>query len=456
MHANKGKSILRYLTARIDYATNPLKTQNGEFISSYECDPRTADAQFALANREYRIITGRAQKHDVIAYQFRQSFRPGEVTPEEANRIGYEFAQRFLKGNHAFIVATHTDRQHVHNHIIWNAVSLDCQRKFRDFHHSGMAARRLSDLICLEHGLSIIENPKHHGQSYNKWQGEKATPSHRELFRRAIDEALAKKPESLDALLQSLQDAGYEIKRGKQIAFRGQNQKRFVRIDTLGEGYALGDLLAIIAGKKERAPHKRQAAKQKKVSLAIDIQRKLQEGKGTGYERWAKVFNVKQFAASLNYLTEHNITDLSELVTRAQESVNRYNALSAEIKAKETRMNELSKMRSLVFNYLHTRETYAAYRKSGYSKAFLAEHDADIRLHKATKKAFDEMGLKKLPSIRSLQNEFGKLAGEKKALYYDYRLARDEMRELLTIKENIERLLQNDSLEKQRLHQQTR
>ena len=392
----------------------------------------------------------------MIAYQFRQSFRPGEVTPEEANRIGYEFAQRFLKGKHAFIVATHTDKRHLHNHILWNSTSLDCTRKFRDFHRSGMAARKLSDLICAEHGLSVIEHPKKRGLSYDKWQGENAAPSHRERLRRAIDEALEKKPGSLDALLQSLRDAGYEVKRGKQFAFRGAGQKRFVRMDTLGEGYALDDLLAAIARKREHTPHKRQPAEQKKVSLAIDIQAKLREGKGAGYERWAKVFNVKQLAKSLNYLSEHNVADLPELAARAEELSKKTSALLAQIKDKEKRMAELSRQRTLVLNYLHTRETYAAYRKSGYSKAFFAEHETDIRLHKAAKSAFDEMGIKKLPSIKSLQDEYRKLATEKSQLYTPYRQIRDELREVLTVKENVERILRTDDQEKRRLQQQSR
>lgn len=159
MHINKGKTIARCLHDRIEYSNNPEKTENGAYVSSFACDPHTADAEFLLSKRQYRTLTGREQKNDVIAYQVRQSFRPGEVTPEEANKIGYEFAQRFLKGNHAFLVATHTDKAHIHNHIIWNSTSLNCKRKFRDFFRSGRAVRRLSDLICLEHGLSVIEHP---------------------------------------------------------------------------------------------------------------------------------------------------------------------------------------------------------------------------------------------------------------------------------------------------------
>ena len=172
MHLNKGKSIKQCLSERIDYGKNSDKTENGTFISSYACEPETADADFTLSKREYFQLTGRKQDSDVIAYQVRQSFKPGEITPEEANRIGYEFAERFLKGNHAFIVCTHTDKHHIHNHIYWNSTTLDCTHKFRNFWGSTLAVRRLSDLICVQHRMSVIENPRPHGMSYNRWQGD--------------------------------------------------------------------------------------------------------------------------------------------------------------------------------------------------------------------------------------------------------------------------------------------
>ena len=157
LHKNKGKSVAACLKSRTDYAQNPDKTQQGELVSSYECSPLTVDEEFMLSKRQYELVTGRRQKSDVIAYQIRQSFKPGEITAEEANKVGYELAMRFTKGKYAFIVATHTDREHIHNHIIYNSTALDSIRKFRDFLLSGLAVQRLSDLICLEHQLSVIE-----------------------------------------------------------------------------------------------------------------------------------------------------------------------------------------------------------------------------------------------------------------------------------------------------------
>ena len=157
LHINKGKTIAQCLADRTDYSQNAEKTNGGEYISSYECDPETADQEFLLSKRQYLQMTGRTQEHDVIAYQIRQSFKPGEITPEEANEIGYELAMRFTKGKHAFLVATHIDKAHIHNHIIYNSTTLDCLHKFRDFRRSGLAVQRLSDMICLEHGKSVIK-----------------------------------------------------------------------------------------------------------------------------------------------------------------------------------------------------------------------------------------------------------------------------------------------------------
>ena len=177
LHVNKGKTVARCLADRVDYSQNPEKTEDGKYISSYGCNPETADEEFLLSKRQYVQITGRESKKDVIAYQIRQSFKPGEVTPEEANQIGHELAMRFTKGAHAFIVATHTDQKHIHNHIIFNSTTLDCTRKFRDFYFSGIALRRISDLICLEHGLSVIK-PKEY-RDREKYQDTRFTKSKR-------------------------------------------------------------------------------------------------------------------------------------------------------------------------------------------------------------------------------------------------------------------------------------
>lgn len=215
LHVGMDGSIIKALRRTIGYVENPEKTENSDLITGYECEPRTAAEEFALDRRAYDMRTGReGGKHDVIAYHLRQSFKPGEITPEEANRLGYELAKRFTKGNHSFVVSTHTDRHHIHSHIIFNAVNLSCDRKFKNFWGSSKAIQRLSDLICLENGYSIIEHPKEHGKKYNKWLGENKKRTHRDELREAIDIALVEKPRSMDAFLKLLANAGWEIKRG--------------------------------------------------------------------------------------------------------------------------------------------------------------------------------------------------------------------------------------------------
>ena len=235
LHIGKGRTESRAISKIIDYVANPQKTDHGRLITGYECDSRVADAEFMLAKRQYIAATGRVRgADDVIAYHVRQSFCPGEITPEEANRLGVEFAKRFTKGKHAFIVCTHIDKAHVHNHIIWSSVNLDCDRKFRNFWGSTKAVRRLSDTICIENGLSIVENPKPHGKSYDQWLGDQAKPSHRELLRAAIDNALAKKPADLDELLKILRESGCEVsKRGKSYRLKLPGWGKVSRLDKM-------------------------------------------------------------------------------------------------------------------------------------------------------------------------------------------------------------------------------
>ena len=445
MHQNKGKTILKCLAERADYAMNSEKTANGELISSFECAPRTAASEFAFSKRIYFQKTGRESEHDIIAYQFRQSFKPGEVTAEEANRIGYEFAERFLKGRHAFIVCTHINRHHIHNHVIWNSTNLDCTRKFRNFWYSTNAVRKLSDIICIEHGLSVIEKPGHKGLSYDKWLGNKAKPSNREIVRIAVDEILDSKPKDMEEFLKLLEARGYVVKCGKHLTLKHPDFKKSIRMDSLGDGYMEEDIRAIITGTKQFVQRRhRDILAPEKNSLLIDIEAKLSEGKGSGYERWARVHNLKQMAQTINYLREQGLLNLNELQKRTSDITSKYHELSDEIKSAEARIKEISELKTQIINFAKTREAYAAYKKSGYSKDFLVEHETEILLHKTAKKAFDEMNLQKIPTIKSLNDEFTGLVSEKKNLYHDYTSVRDEMRELQIHKSNVEKILGTD------------
>lgn len=444
-HIDKGRSILATIKKSLDYGKNPNKTRDGLLISAYECDPATADAEFLLAKRQYYYITGREQKRDnnILLYQIRQAFKPGEITAEEANRIGYELALRFTKGRHAFIVTTHEDKHHIHSHIYFNSTALDCTKKFEDFRHSARAVRRLSDTICLENGLSIIENPKPSRGHYGTWLGENKEPSFQEKLRRAIDAALEQNPPDFEAFLSLMEAAGYEVKRGKHIKFTGPGQKRGTRCDTLKGNYTeqairerIENARLVVSG--GGSDFVQTAAK---VNLLIDIQAKIRMGKGPGYERWAKLFNLKQAAQTLIFLQENGLTEYAQLEKKAAESTAAFNMLSEKIKQAETRMKEISELQKHISNYSRTRDIYVQYRKAGYSKKFREEHDGEILLHQSAKKAFDTLGLKKLPSIQALKQEYAELLAEKKKLYQGYRQARETMKNLLTAKENTDRLL---------------
>ena len=447
LHIGKGRSVGTAISGIIDYVENPEKTEKGQLVTSYGCNARIADKEFLFAKKLYIQKTGRVRgADDVIAYHMRQSFVPGEITPEEANRLGRELAMRFTRGKNAFIVCTHTDKAHVHNHIIVSAVNLDCDRKFRNFWGSTKALRRLNDTLCIENGYSIVENPKRHGKSYNKWLGDQAGLSHRERLCYVIDETLKQKPESFDALLDLLRQAGYEVKGiPANPSLRGGEQKRFVRMDTLDPGYTPAELKAVIAGERLHTPKQRNPKSPKKPQrtnqLLIDIQEKLAQGKGAGYANWAKKFNLKQMAQTVAYLQDHDLMDYADLTAKADAASARYHELSDKITAAEKRMAEIAVLRTQIINYVKTRDTYVAYRKAGYSKKFKAEHEADILLHQAAKKHFDSLGLKKLPTVKALNAEYAVLLAEKKAAYGDYRQAREEMRELLTARANIDRIM---------------
>jgi len=440
MHAVKGKSIAQSLSERIDYGMNPEKTQNSELISFYACDPHTADAEFLASKKRYEQISGRYEASNVIAYQVRQSFKPGEVLPEEANQIGYDFAMRFLKGKHAFLVCTHTDRQHIHNHIYWNSTTLDCTRKFRDFHRSGAAVRKLSDLICTEHRLSVIANPQRRGDSYNKWLGNRATVSHRETLRTAIDTALSQNPNDFDAFLALLEAGGYRVKRGKHLTFEHDSFGQNVRINSLGEGYSEEDIRAVIQGLRSHTPKKRRSVKRsEKPQTVIDIQAKLAAGKNEGYRRWATVENLKRMAKTKLYMDEHALS-YEAMAERKDFLTKKERELTERINQSQDRLAEINVLKNHIVNYAKTRDIYAAYRKSGYSKKYHEENEADIIIHKAAKKAFDEMGIAKLPTVKSLQVEFAELLAVKKEAYDELKDVRAERKELAVHKVNYEKL----------------
>ena len=444
MHINKGKTIAQSLADRTDYAINPDKTQDGEYVSSYECSPETVDTEFLLAKQKYYSITGREPQHgrDIIAYQIRQAFFPGEITPEQANKIGYELAMRFTGGQHQFIVATHIDKAHVHNHIIFNSTTLDCTHKFNNYKDSAEVVREMSDRLCLENDLSIIENPAPKGKHYAEWKAEREGTSWKAKLRETIDDVLPGCTD-FDHFLRRMEKAGYEVKRGKYISFRAKFQERFTRAKTLGKEYAEDVLQAKISGTYVPAisVKKPKQAEDRRVAFIIDIQQKIAEGKGVGYEKWAKVFNLKESAKALNYFTEHGLTSMEELEAKAAEASSDFKLISDRLKLSEARMREIKELKMHIVNYGETRNIYAEYRKAKRPSEFYEQHHEDIEMHLAAKRAFDELGVKKLPSVAQLNAEFSELSTQRKAQYETYKTARTKMLEWAATKSNIEAML---------------
>ena len=436
MHVNKGKTLAQSLGDRTDYAKNPEKTDKGELVTGYQCDPMTVDEEFLLSKRQYEQITGRRQRHEVIAYQIRQSFKPGEITPEEANRLGQELALRFTKGKYAFIVATHTDRAHVHNHIVFNSTSIDGTRKFKNFWLSSIALQKVSDLVCLENGLSVI-TPKPYRERAKRTDYLRRVKN-RDVLCEDIDAVLQKKPESFEAFLQELRALDYEIKCGKHISVKGKNQARFIRLSSLEEGYTEANLRAYFLGQQEHKPREKRNyhTDARPFNLVIDIQRKLQN-KGAGYQRWASVYNLKQMSKTLLFLRDHKIESMEQLDQLVQQQTAKRDALLSSIQQSEKRLAEIGTLKKHIINYSKTRATYEEYRKAGYSKKFLEAHREEITIHKAAKTAFDELGVKKLPRVKDLSIEYAEVLAAKKQTYAEYRLAKNDAQELLIAQQNI-------------------
>ncbi len=444
LHAGKGQTIADTLGRTADYVKNPDKTAVGEWVSAYECNPDIADQEFLFSKRQYAMITGRDQgNNDVIAYHLRQSFKPGEIDAKTANRIGYELAMSLTKGKHAFIVCTHVDKAHIHSHIVFNSTSLDCTRKFRNFLGSAFAVRKISDILCLENGLSVIENPKPSKGSYGTWLGDEKPQTVRGRLEQIIDEVLSTGCKDFDSFLAAMRAKGVEVKRGKHLAFKIPGGKRFIRCDSLGGDYIVDAIRERIAGKRVVAPKAKTPAGLSKPNMLIDIQSKMQQAHSPGFERWAKIYNLKEMAKTLTYLQEKNMMDFDILEKACDDVSQKYHALSDRSKANSQRMKEISELQKHIGAYGKTREVYAQYRKLPPKKQakFYNQHTSEIIACRAAKSYFDSLGVKKLPSIQSLRQEYAKLQAENKKLYPELKVARAEMIELLTAKNNVERIL---------------
>lgn len=442
------RSALDSLKDRFDYGLNPRKLGA---VSSYLCDPTTAYLEFMLVKDQYKAETGR-EVDGALCYQIRQAFPKGEATAEEANKIGYETAMRWTKGKYQFIVCTHIDKGHIHNHIYFNSTAYDRSRKFHNFIGSTFALRRLSDRVCLEHELSVIQNPRLHSKGkflhYGQWPGKDRPLSYKAQIRAAIDASLAQHPADIPAFLSLLKAAGIQVVhgRGGVVSFRvpGQERPSRWRGSTLGAGYGPEDVQAIIDRKAPARPVPQGGSgpAPRRVNLIIDIQERMAQGKGPGYEQWAKIYNLKQMAAALQFLQEHGLTDYDELTAKAEAAVDRSHSLAGELRDVEAQLARTTELMGAVVEYAKTRPVFEGYKAARYSKAYWAEHEAELDAYRAARATMNELlAGAKLPKMADLKKSRQELAQRRASLRSDYRVAQQEMRELVTVKGNIDHLI---------------
>lgn len=344
---------------------------------------------------------------------------------------------RFTKGKYAFIVATHTDKAHIHNHVIFNSTSLDGTRKFRNFWLSTLTIQHLSDMICIENGLSVINQRPYRDREKRSPYPKKL--SNRDVICESIDSVLVNKPGSFEEFLKELEALEFEIRRGKNISVRRNNQKRFVRLDSLPKGYRQDDLISFLDSNKPRIKKIFQPAK-RRISDIIKLEDEMRN-KGPGYQRWVSKFNVKQIADTLLYMREHGFESYDEIHQHATDLVAKRDNLQTSVRAAEQRLVEIAALKKYIINYSSTRQTYLEYRKSGYSKKFLEAHREEISLHRAAKEAFNNSGLAQLPKVKDLNKEYAELLTKKKSDYAEYRKVSGSVKEAKTVERNFMEML---------------
>ena len=445
MAVTKTHPIKSTLKAAIDYICNPAKTDGKLLVSSYGCTAETADIEFAWT-RSHSIDKGTNLGRHLI-----QAFEPGEVSPEKAHEIGMQFAKEILGGKYEFVLTTHIDKDHVHNHLIFNAVSFADHRHYHSNKWSYHEIRRTSDRLCKEHGLSVVVPGQNKGKSYIEHQAAQTGTSYKAKLKAAIDRLI---PASADFenLLLRLQREGYEIKRGKYVSCRASDQERFTRMKTLGADYTEEAVASRIAGgpRPSRQPKQRDG----KISLLIDIQDNIKAQQSAGFAHWAKLNNLKQAARTMNFLTEHGITSYGELESRLASLTERRDTAHASIKDTERRMADLSRVMKHAATYRQLKPVYDRYRQSRDKEKFLRGHESEIILFEAAARELKRMGTVPLPSTESMKTELAALAGKKETLLTEYRAARSQAQEYETIKKNVDTLLSvPKEQEQQRRHE---
>ena len=432
MAITKTHPIKSTLKAAIDYICNPEKTDGKLLVSSYGCTAETADIEFEWTRR-HSIDKGTHLGRHLI-----QAFEPGEITPEEAHEIGMQLAKGILGGKYEFVLTTHIDKNHIHNHLIFNAVSFTDHKHYHSNKRSYHYIRRTSDRICKEHGLSVIIPGQDKGKSYIEHQAAQAGTSYKAKLKAAIDRLIPASADFEDLLLR-LQREGYEIKRGKYVSCRASDQERFTRMKTLGVDYTEEAITSRIAGRSR--PSRQPKQRDGKISLLIDIQNNIKAQENAGFAHWAKLSNLKQAAKTMNFLTEHGIDSYGELESRLALITEKRDSTHASIKETEAQIAELSLVMKHAATYRQLKLVYDRYRQSRDKEKFLRGHESEIILFEAAAKELKKLGAVPLPSTESMKKKLNALTAEKETLLAEYRSVRNEAQEYEIIEQNVDALL---------------
>ena len=432
MAVTKIHPIKSTLRKALDYIENPDKTDDKMFVSSYGCSYETADIEFQM------LLDQAFKKGNNLAHHLIQAFEPGETTPEQAHEIGRQLADEVLGGKYPYVITTHIDKGHLHNHIIFCAVDMANQRKYISNRQSYAYIRRTNDRLCREHGLSVVMPGKDKGKSYAEWDAQRKGKSWKAKLKTAIDAAIPQ-ARDFDSFLRLMEAQGYEMKRGKFISFPSPGQERFTRCKTLGVDYTEEAITRRIKGLAVDRGPKRKV--EQGISLRIEIENNIKAQQSAGYARWAKLYNLKQAAKALNFLTEHQIESYEGLESRLDEISTANDEAAAALKAVERRLGEMALLIKQISTYKQTRPVALEYHRAKDKAAFRREHESQLILYEAAARALKEAGMKKRPNLYALKAEYKKLDGERERLSEQYNEVKKELKEYGIIKQNVDSIL---------------
>ena len=437
MAVTKIKAIRGTLSKAIAYILNPEKTDEKLLVSSYGCASETAAREFEWT-RKIAEQKGMNPAR-IIARHVIQSFEIGEVTPELAHEIGKQFADEILGGKYEYVLTTHIDKDHVHNHLIFNAVDFVNYHAYKSYKRIYYDMREVSDRLCKENGLSVIPPSQNKGMGYKEYTEAKRGMSWKQKLKQTIDR-LVITAKDYDDFLRLMQEAGYEIKTGKYISFRAEGQERFTRSKTIGENYTEERIKERIAGRTPRRSRKQTAPKG--ISLIGDIQERIRLIDSKGYEYKAKLTILKEAARTLNYLTENNLLQYADLEKKVEDVHSSYDRTGKELKGVEARLREVQPLIKNISNYQRLKPVYDAFQKAKDKPGFKAKHEAELVIFEAARSTLLAMqGDEKLPSLKTLQAEQQRLLEEQQRLYDERAKLKKEVKQIETIKSNVDTFL---------------